>query len=74
MNRRMDASYGQVKLQRLMAVWKLSHVLDGPHEIVTLTASLAPRSGQFTAMAPRTWVSDVDGTGVEVDQMEPNRF
>lgn len=69
----MDASDGQVQLQRLTAVWQLSHVLDGslPHEIVTLTSSVDPRSGQFTAMATRTWVSDLEGTGLEVDLMDP---
>ena len=69
----MDASDGQVKLQRLTAVWQLSHVLDSslPPEIVTLTSSLDPRSGHYTAMATRTWVSDEDGTGLEADQMDP---
>jgi hypothetical protein len=69
----MDADDGQVKLQRLTAVWQLSHVLDGslPHEIVTLTSSLDPRSGNFTAVASRTWVSDADGSGLEADQMDP---
>jgi hypothetical protein len=69
----MDAPDGQVKLQRLTAVWQLSHVLDDslPHEIVTLTSSTDPRTGNFTAMATRTWVSDLAGSGLEADQMDP---
>jgi hypothetical protein len=69
----MDAHDGQVKLQRLNAVWQLSHVLDDslPHEIVTLTSSLDSRSGTFTSVATRTWVSDADGTGLEADLMDP---
>jgi hypothetical protein len=56
-NHRMDAPDRQVKL-RLTAVRQLSHVLDGslPHEIVTLTSSTDPRTGNFTAMATRTGV------------------
>lgn len=69
----MDAQNGQVKLQRLTAVWQLSHVLDEslPHETVTLTSCVDPRTGNFTAMATRTWVFDLAGSGLEADQMDP---
>lgn len=72
-NHRMEADDGQVKLQRLTAVWQLCHVLDDalPHEIVTLTSSIDPRTGHFTATATRTWVTDADGTGLEADLMDP---
>jgi hypothetical protein len=72
-NHGMEADDDQLRLQRLTAVWQLSHVLDDslPHEIVTLTSSIDPRTGNFTATATRTWVSDLDGSGLEADQMDP---
>lgn len=69
----MEADDGQVRLHRLTAAWQLSHVLDGslPHEIVTLTSRVDPRTGRFTATATRTWVTDAAGTGLEADLMDP---
>jgi hypothetical protein len=69
----MEPSDGQVKLYRLTAAWQLSRALDNslPQEIVTLTSSIDPRTGNFTAMATRTWVSDLAGSGLEADQMDP---
>lgn len=69
----MDDDEGQVRLHRLTTVWQLSHVLDGslPHEIVTLTSCIDPRTGRFIATATRTWVTDASGTGLEADLMDP---
>lgn len=62
-----------MKLQRLTAVWQLSHVLDGslPREIVTPTSSAGLQTRNFTAMAAKTWVADLAGSGLEADQMDP---
>jgi hypothetical protein len=69
----MEPSDGGVTLERATAVWKLSHVLDEsmPQEIVTLTSWLDHTTGLYTASAVRTWVTDVNGDGLEADLMDP---
>lgn len=57
--------------EQLATVWPVDKNLtpDVPQEIITLLS--APDATGFTATAYRTWVHDVDGTGLEEDQMDP---
>ena len=57
--------------EQLTSVWPVDKDLtpDVPQEIVTLV-SAADATG-FVATAYRTWVTDVDGSGLETDQMDP---
>lgn len=69
----MEASDGGVTLERATAVWTLNHVLDEslPQEIVTLTSWLDHATGLYIASAVRTWVTDLNGDGLEADLMDP---
>lgn len=57
--------------EQLATVWPVDKTRspDVPQEIVTLLS--APDATGFTATAYRTWVTNVDGTGLEEDQMDP---
>lgn len=57
--------------EQLATVWPVDKNLtpDVPQEIITLLS--APDATGFTATAYRTWVTNVDGTGLEADQMDP---
>ncbi|NKX55297.1 hypothetical protein [Arthrobacter mobilis] len=57
--------------KRRTTAWPVFGFIDPelPQEIVTLT-SVCTRDG-FEATAVRSWVSDIDGTGLEADQTDP---
>ncbi|NKX55998.1 hypothetical protein [Arthrobacter mobilis] len=66
----MDSVTDRQVYRRSMA-WPVFDFIDSelPQEIVTLT-SVSTRDG-FEATAVRSWVSDIDGTGLEADQTDP---
>jgi hypothetical protein len=49
--------------------FRLTPDADGPQEVVTLRS--AATAGRFEATAVRTWVTDLAGTGLEADLMDP---
>lgn len=57
--------------EQLATVWPVDKNLspDVPQEIVTLLS--VPDATGYVATVYRTWVTDVDGSGLEEDQMDP---
>lgn len=53
------------------SIWQVTEGITRscPQEIVTLIS--VPCAGGYTATAYRTWVHDLNGTGLENDQMDP---
>lgn len=54
---------------QLSTDFTLDPAVDGPQEIVTLKSVLA--GGMLEATAVRSWVTDLDGTGLESDLVDP---
>jgi hypothetical protein len=49
--------------------FQLAPATDGPQEIVTLRSTAA--AGRFESTAVRSWVTDLAGTGLEADVVDP---
>jgi hypothetical protein len=54
---------------RVATDFRLDPAGDGPQEIVTLCSVAA--AGRFESTAVRSWVADLDGTGLEADVLDP---
>lgn len=55
----------------ILTVYPVSQETSGGQEVVVLSSVRAERFGKLVAVASRMWVTDLDGTGLEHDLMDP---